>query len=251
MATKSVPVPAKKAEPAPRGADDPELTELLGSRQASNPLHAPEVRKTLIDLKNRATEWDRSSATAVGLDGTDLITLYMRHADATLGFASFRALLLQWWPLDVSSAYARMRIAKLTTMEQLRKYRYTKCRQGTAIVTALGLKSLTELEAKPLALPAGFPAKTVLFKEATNEQLAAVLRLLKAPPAQVISVRHGEKLLRAREWLRKEMLQDAAVAKLEPVAFLREGVIHVRVTAGGPEQATAASRFYARLAKQV
>jgi hypothetical protein len=233
----------------PRGADEDDLA-FLGTRQEATPLSAPMIREKLQSLARSAEAFDRASALTWYDEGETLIVLYKRHADAVLGEKSFRAFLRKHWPLDLATAYERMRFAKFATRAQVEKYRYTRTRLAVRLVQALGLADLTRLEAVDLRLPADEGGGTVRLGAADAEQLAAALRVLKAPVPDDVGESDGERLVATRAWVKSRCEEDEEFAALAPTTFLAEGTVCVRVTARGAKQARAAARFYEKLGKR-
>lgn len=247
--TKQPEVDLEGIVPPPRGADESAL-EFLGSRQRSTPLEAPTVREKLIALRRDVEAQDRAQIASWYNDGEVLNTVYMRHGDAVLSASSFRALLREWWPLNLASAYERMRVAKYATRAQAEKYRLTRCRLACRLAEKLKCASLAALEELDLQLPAEEGGGTVRLAQADAEQLAAALRLLKAPKLEDAEKSRGEELVDVRAWVKAQCEDDEEIAALVPTTFLRDGEVTVRVSAVGARQAKAAARFYERLARR-
>lgn len=240
------PTPPAKAA---RGADEPKLA-FLGSRLKSLPLKEATIREKLAGLGRVAGAFDQSAAVSWTDQGEELVALYMRHADAVLGFPSFKAFLRRHWPHGITGAYDRMRFAKYATRAQVERYRYAKLLEAIRLVELLGLADIAALEAVDLRLPAEEGGGTVRLAHAETEQLAAARRLLKAPRFDDAPRSAGEELQATRTWVKALCQKTPEYAALEPTAFLEDGVVTVRVTARGAKAAAVAERFYGKLARR-
>ena len=98
---------------AVRGDDE---VDFLGSRAGSTPIGAPTVRAELASLRSRIESLVRHEGREAHEVGTALNTLYMRHADAVLGYDSFRRFLLAEFADDPRRAYEAMLVARAASL---------------------------------------------------------------------------------------------------------------------------------------
>jgi hypothetical protein len=228
-----------------RGSDE---LEFLKSRARSVPLGTPLAREKVTQLKRRVLTADGQQAAEAHDQGTELVELYMRHADAALGYPTFSALLEDQWPLDLSVAYERMRIARLCTHDQAAKHGYTSCVLGLRIMRMLGTDSFEEFLKQPLPLHPKDGGGTVRFP-APAKQLRSVLRQLAVHAAEGDAADVTRQFRRYRTTVDELMEKDADVAALKPVLWADAKGVYLRVTAGGPAQTRAAAALYQRLAR--
>jgi hypothetical protein len=234
---------------AERAGPDEEELAFLGSRAGSTPLSEATVKATLAQLADEVRREAAAAGVSAHAHGTTLVTLYKRHADAVLGYPSFRALLAAHWPDDLSDAYRAMRIAKGCTAEQAR-IGVSKCDLGLRLLARVGLKSFGQLvdPRRPymLALP---DDGQVSFAEATVRQLRAALGLLETPPP----AGEDDRALLARVRREIAVMVEASPQYLElaPAASVRDGQLEFRTSARGLEGLLKAAEFQRQLARKL
>lgn len=229
--------------------------DFLATRRASSPYGEETAETALRQLSRRARTFDGTSGGEAHEQGTMLVELYARHADAVLGFGSFRALLQEYWPLGLSAAYRRMRLARATTQNMAIAYGYTRCLLGLRLMKLTGARDFEALAALKLPMPDAtgggfvqFPATVDALRQAIREltarnQMEAVARLPR--PASAV-------LNDARKLLDALVSEDDAVRSLHPRAHVRNGRVHFPVKAPStPVEVAAAARLYERLAKML
>jgi hypothetical protein len=230
---------------AARGQDE---LDFLGSRQRSAPRDPRISREKLLGVVRAALSLDRSTGREFHDQGTVLVELYMEHADTALGFRSFRLFLEKHWPLGLTSAYERMRIARLCTAEQAAKYGASACVLGLRAMAALEITSFAEFQRTPLRLHADDGGGVVHFP-APAAALRSVLRALATVDEPERGANVGETLRRYRAAVDSLQAGDPAIAALRPVVWADAKGAYVRVTAGSAVEAAAAARLYQKLAR--
>lgn len=194
---------------------------------------------------------ERRDLTAGGAahdQGTILAEIYMEHADKALGFRSFRKLLEKKWPLDVSVACERMRVARLCTHHEATTFGYSVCALGLRVMTMLGVTSFAEFRKEPLKLHADDGGGTVHFP-APASALRSVLRALAVADEPPTELDIGELLRRYRAAVNALLAGDPGIAAVKPVVWADAKGAYVRATAGTAAQASAAERLYRKLAR--
>ncbi len=228
-----------------RGTDE---LDFLGSRQRTVPREAKLARAATNDLVQRVVAFDSYSGGEAHDQGTTLIELYMTHADQALGFRSWRAFVEAHWPLDVSLAYERMRVAKLCTRRQALEYGFAACQLGLRIMAVKEIATFAAFRETPLARHPDDGGGVVRFPAPAND-LRSVLRALAVPTQDERPDDLGEKLRRYRTTIEALLETDPGIAAIRPVVWADVKGAYVRVTTSGPEQAKAAVRLYQRLAR--
>lgn len=229
--------------PAGRGQDE---VDFLGSRAHSTPEKPATIRATLAQLVDQVRRAKRTEGIEAHAHGTTLNTLYMRHADAVLGFPSFKAFLVASWPEDVGEAYRAMRIAKLCTAEQATAG-VTRCDLGIRLMRRLSVESFGKLvdPKRPFMLHLPDDAK-VSFADATVRQLRAALALLETPGATSADDEQ-EQLQRTRREIAALVEVSPEYLELYPTASLQDGEVEVRLRARGKGGRRTALKFLNQL----
>ncbi len=219
-----------------RGADE---VDFLASRAEATPMAANVAKAELRALRGRIESLVRQEGREMHEIGTALNTLYMRHADAALGYDSFRRFLLDEFADDPRRAYEAMAIARAATanlaMEKgarwvLRAAVWARLEGHADLSRALGL-----------TVEAGDGSRVAL-RDASIRQIDEAIgrRGWKAldEPA-------GRKVKRARERVGELIASDPAVAALTPTVFLDRGEVVVRTVARSPDDGRALKRLWA------
>lgn len=227
--------------------------EYLASRQTSSPYGAEAVEATLKALSRRARTFDGTSGGEAHEQGTMLIELYARHADVVTGHASFRTLLKERWPLGLSAAYRRMRLARATTQEKAIAYGYTACLLGLRLMKLTGATDFDALEKQKLPMPESTGGGFIQFPAPVDELRAAIRELVgRSREEQVARLPRttGTLLAESRKLFEALSAEDDTVASLQPRALVRDGRLHFPLRAPStPTEVAAAARLYGRLAK--
>jgi len=253
MSTKSealatVTQPHESDETLPRGADE---IDFLDSRQKSMPLKAATLREKLKGVTapaRRRVPFDGRQAHA---EGTELVELYMRHADAVLGYPSFRQLLLENWAPGLDDAYRRMRIAKFCTEDQA-TLGVTKCDRGIRLMKRLEKKSFEDLLEPPLILrlPAKASRPQTTFFDATPDEVLWTIeeleRLARPQPDETL----GEAVFHTRGTVRDMIDDEPRYEELHPTVSAGEKDVVVRTSPSGRDGFALAAKFYASLARR-
>lgn len=227
--------------------------EYLATRRTSAPFGEEAAEATLRQLARRARTFDGTSGGEAHEQGTMLVELYTRHADVVMGHRSFRTLLTEYWPLGLSAAYRRMRLARATTQDKAIAYGYTRCLLGLRLMKLTGAVDFDDLAKRKLPMPAQTGGGFIQFPAKVEELRGAIRELVaRSQPDAVAALPRatGSVLTEARKLLDAMMAEDDAVASLHPRAHVRQGRLHFPVRA--PSTATevaAAARLYTRLAK--
>lgn len=239
---------ASKRAVAEAAVGGPDELEFLGSRERSNRFSESVARTKAAAVAERALSLDRHVGSESHEQGTALVELYMRHADEVLGFRSFRAFLLETWPLDLGIAYERMQIARLATRREAESYGYTACVLGLRIMRALRIESFEQFKSTTLRLHEDDGGGTVTFP-APATALRSVLRALHSTDPDEAAPDVGETLRRYRAAVDALIAVHGDIAALKPVVWADAEGAYVRVTAGTADQAKAAVKLYQRIAR--
>jgi hypothetical protein len=221
---------------AVRGDDE---VDFLGSRAGSTPIGAPTVRAELASLRSRIESLVRHEGREAHEVGTALNTLYMRHADAVLGYDSFRRFLLAEFADDPRRAYEAMVVARAASLSLAAE---KGARWVLRAFTWARLEGHGDLaRAGDLALDLGDGA-TIALRDASIRQIDEALgrrsmRTLDEPA--------GRKVQRARGRVTELLARDPEVAALAPTVYLDNGAVVVRTVARSPDDARALKRLYA------
>jgi len=239
--------PAEESDPAaPRGADE---LDFMPSRQKSTPLKPATLREKLARVVEPARLRRPFEGIQAHAEGTLLNELYMRHADAVLGFRSWRQLLLASFPEDdPRTAYDRQRVALFCT-ETEAALGIAKCLRGIRLFPKLKLRKFGELLDPPVVvkLPGGGEAT---FVRASVADLDSVLRHLGDEGDEEDETR-GEALQHTRKAVDGLLEKEPEYRGLRPTASLQDDGIEVRTRPRGRAGYLLAARFYAALARRV
>lgn len=232
-----------KAGLVKRGRDE---LDFLGSRAKATPLDAATVRAHLQGIHTRIEASKRGRGREAHESGTLLNTVYMRHGDASLGFLSFRKLLIAHWPDRLDDAYGFMLVARRCTALQCETHGYWKALYGIRLADKLELADFDALEAREFAIDAdGLP---VTFARMTIEEVRA-----RSTPAALEAATEsepsGRAVLRLRGRAQKLQSEHVEYQALGIRIFVADGAPSVSVTSSRKEGAEAARRFLAELWK--
>lgn len=241
---------AKKALGFRPGRDE---LSYLATRQTSSPYGEEAVEATLKQLARRARTFDGTSGGEAHEQGTMLVELYARHADVVTGHGSFRTLLQERWPLGLSAAYRRMRLARATTQDKAIAYGYTACLLGLRLMRLTGAVDFDDLATRKLPMPDAKGGGFIQFPAPVDELRSAIRELVGRSQSEAVARlprSTGSLLNEARKLLDALMEEDDTVAALHPRAHVRDGRLHFPVRAPStPMEVAAAARLYSRLAK--
>jgi hypothetical protein len=239
---KSITKPKTDPKPVRRGGDE---LPFMDSRAGSTPLDAPTIRAHVDDLAQRVVGASRARGREAHEVGTILDTLYMRHADAVLGYKSFPAFLEDRWPDSLDEAYGAMHIARACTATQAETHGFWKAFYGIRLMKKLGLPSFAALE-KHVFDADRYGAKSfAAMKVATVQRFTTQPSLVVAPPTEKV----GREVVRLRD--RAEALREkrSEYAALKVRVFAAEGKPCVTITAAGRDGSETARRFLGDLWK--
>lgn len=226
----------KTAALAVRGDDE---VDFLGSRAASSPLGAATARAELASLRSRIESLVRHEGREAHEVGTTLNTLYMRHADAVLGYETFRRFLLTEFADDPRRAYEAMAVARAASLSLASEKGARWVLRAFTWARLEGHADLSRVH--DLALDLGDGEKVAL-REASIRQIDEAIgrRSVKAldEPA-------GRKVQRARTRVTELLARDPEVASLSPTVYLEDGAVVVRTVSRSPDDARALKRLYA------
>ncbi len=227
---------AKAIVVAVRGDDE---VDFLGSRAASTPLGEATARAELTLLRSRIESLVHHEGREAHEVGTALNTLYMRHADAVLGYGSFRRFLAAEFADDPRRAYEAMAVARAASLSLasqkgarwvLRAFSWARL-EGHADLSRAGELSLDLGDGEKVALR---DASIRQIDEAIGRRSVTTLE----EPA-------GRKVQRARTRVNELLAKDPEIAALSPKVYLDEGAVVVRTVSRSPEDARALKRLYA------
>lgn len=242
--------PLKKTFAFQPGRDE---FEYLATRRTSAPFGEEAAEATLRQLARRARTFDGTSGGEAHEQGTMLVELYTRHADVVLGHGSFRTLLREHWPLGLSAAYRRMRLARATTQDKAIAFGYTRCLLGLRLMKLTGAKDFDDLATRKLPMPASTGGGFIQFPATVDELRSAIRELVARSEPETIAAlprATSSMLTEARKLMEAMMAEDDAVASLHPRAHVRHGRLHFPVrTPSTATEVAAAARLYAQLAK--
>lgn len=227
---------AKVVELTVRGDDE---VDFLGSRAASTPLGSATVRASLASLRSRIESLVHQEGRESHEIGTALNTLYMHHADAVLGYESFRRFLLAEFADDPRRAYESMAIARAASLSLASEKGARWVLRAFAWARLEGHADLSR--ASDLALDLG-DGEVVALRQASIRQIdAAIGRRAVAS----LDEPAGRKVQRARARVADLLARDPGVAALSPTVYLDEGSVVVRTVSRSPDDARALKRLYA------
>lgn len=237
-AAKAAAAPLDAPEKALARRGDDEL-DFLGSRARATPQSAATARVELRGLRGRLEALTRHEGRELHEVGTALNTLYMRHADAALGYPSFRALLQAELAADPRRGYEAMIVARVATADLAAAKGARWVLRAASWALLQGHAELGPALDLPVARAEGPP---VPLRDATIRQIDEAIgrRSLEAPDDAP-----GRRVHRARERVRDLAARDAAVAALRPSVYVEDGEMVVRTVARGPESAAALRRLCA------
>lgn len=219
-----------------RGDDE---VDFLGSRAGSTPLGAATVRAELASLRSRIASLVRHEGREAHEVGTALNTLYMRHADAVLGYESFRRFLLAEFADDPRRAYEAMAVARAASLTLASEKGARWVLRAFTWARLGGHGDLSR--AADLALDLGDGVQVAL-REATIRQIDEAIG---RRAVQGLDEPAGRKVQRARSRVTALRARDPAVAALAPTVYLENGAVVVRTVARSPDDARALKRLYA------
>lgn len=233
-----------KTQNLPAGSDlsrrgDDEVP-FLNSRAASTPMGAAAAKIELRALRSRLDALSRHEGREVHEIGTVLNTLYMRHADVSLGHRSFRQFLLAEFADDPRRAYEAMTVARAATVTLASE---KGARWVLRAVTWAQLEGHGPDLSPCLTLPVTVGEdRAVPLRDTTIRALDEAIgrRAVKALDEPV-----GRRLQRARARVTELTARDTAVAALEPSVFLDDGEVVVRTVSRRADDAKAIRRLYA------
>lgn len=229
---------------APAGSDlsrrgDDEVP-FLHSRASSTPMGAATAKVELRALRGRLDALSRHEGREAHEIGTVLNTLYMRHADASLGYRSFRQFLLAEFADDPRRAYEAMAVARAATVTLASE---KGARWVLRAVTWAQLEGHGPDLAPCLALPVTVePDRAVPLRDTT---IRALDEAIGRRAVNALEEPAGRRLHRARARVTDIIARDPAVAALAPSVYLDAGEVVVRTVSRRADDAKAIRRLYA------
>lgn len=215
-----------------RGKDE---LDFMKSRADSTPLSEAVAHAELAQLRSRLDSLERHEGLELHELGTTLLKLYMRHADATLGYRSYRAFLEAEFAGDPRRAFEAMTVARATTAAIAAEKGARWVLRAWAWARLAGHEDLTRAG----RLTVEVRGQSVRLLDTTVRQLDEAIGRAGQPQ---LAEPAGRQLDKARRRVGELVRADGEVAALAPSLFLDQGKLRVRTTASDPGDLAALKR---------
>lgn len=198
---------------------DPQEIDFLDRREG-RVFHPVEVDAKVREVRERIDDLEMGGGERGWLVGDKLDEFYNGFPERAKGLPTFMALALASFDLEEEEIYEFLRLRRLFSRDQARKYGRAKCNLALQLLKKLGLESLETLLKTDLALPDG---ETVRFP-APVRVLKAALKLAARPAEGPAPSRKLKAEVQERnEKLKLERAENAAFEGIRAHWVARDG----------------------------